>query len=334
MGYVLIGSELPGRAGCYGRRVDTSSVTGMPVRIFAWVLVVLGGLTAVSSILASVFGAQAILLAVGSAIFTGAALLWASKLQAEENRSWRDELLRREQQKALERQQHQEELERQQELRRQRSIREGLDRDCADLLRRAEGAVKVIVASDARAEDLLDPPVDEELLRENVEAVLTACIKITDLRAKQREIIARSSPRSEEPRLGDLLDSFFGGRSRTNPSEDPLGPETAAVLRPQQQALAMVLRSVTSRVENLEHYASSVKAVDATNRDFNGAQQAERLNESVRDLLANTVRDELAAEELKRLTERTAAAEQAFRDSIHEANLAAETLALPDDKGP
>jgi len=104
---------------------------------------------------------------------------------------------------------------------------------------------------------------------------------------------------------------------------------TEAVLGPQREALAMVLRSVTSRVENLEHYASSVKAVDRTYRDWLGAQKAERLNDSVRDALAEAVRDELAVEELRRLIDRAAAAELAFRESIHEANLAGESLALP-----
>jgi hypothetical protein len=44
------------------------------------------------------------------------------------------------------------------------------------------------------------------------------------------------------------------------------------------------------------------------------------------------VRDKLAAEEFNWLTERTSMAEQAFRQSIQEANLAAETLALPDER--
>jgi hypothetical protein len=52
----------------------------------------------------------------------------------------------------------------------------------------------------------------------------------------------------------------------------------------------------------------------------------------VRDVLAEMVRDKLAAEELNRLTERTSMAEQAFRQSIQEANLAAETLALPPNR--
>jgi len=94
----------------------------------------------------------------------------------------------------------------------------------------------------------------------------------------------------------------------------------------------MVLSSMAVRVENLEHYASSVKKVDATYRDWIGSQEAGRLNDPVRDVLAEMVRDKLAAEEFNRLTERTSMAEHAFRQSIQEANLAAEILALPDEK--
>ena len=78
--------------------------------------------------------------------------------------------------------------------------------------------------------------------------------------------------------------------------------------------------------------AERLIGVDATHWDWIGAQHAEGLNESVRDLLANTVKDELAIEELRMLTERTAQAREALQESVREANLAAETLALPDDK--
>jgi flagellar biosynthesis chaperone FliJ len=177
------------------------------------------------------------------------------------------------------------------------------DRDYAELLRRSEEAVGAILASDAHTQNLVDPPVDVELLRENVQAISEVLQQITDLRGQQRSIAA------------DMSD-----------------PMTAAVLESQQQVLAMALQSVTSRVEKLENYASVVKQVDETYRDWIGVQQAERLNESFRDMLAETVRDELAVEELKRLTETTTAAEQAFRHSIQEANLAAEAFAPPDQK--
>jgi hypothetical protein len=273
----------------------------------AWFFVVLIGLTAVSSILASVLGAQAILLAVVSTIFTGGAGFWAGKLQAREHA------------RALERQQAADrQRRRKQEEYRQWSIRQGLDHDCAELLRRAEVAVKAIVESDARASDLLDPPVDEKLLRDCVQRILLAGAKITDLRARQRAIAIKSLPKSEQP------------ARRYERDERTPGPMTGAVLEPQQQALAMVLSSMTSHAEKLERYSSSIKKVDATYRDWVGSQEAGLLNEPVRDVLAEMVRDTLAAEELNRLAERTSLAEQAFRQSIQEACLAAETLALPE----
>jgi hypothetical protein len=301
----------------------------------AWFVVVLVGLTAVSSILASILGAQAILLAAVSSIFTGGAVFGAAKLQGRENRKRRATWLAREQDMELERQRRQQQLERQQELQRQWSIKKGLDLDCAELLRRAEVAVKCILESDARAENLLDPPVDEKLLRDGVERVLSAGARITDLRDKQRSITVRSLPKSEQVGLAEGLGTASGkGSSRRHELQERTpGPMTGAVLEPQQQALAMVLSSMTSRVENLEHYASSVQKVDATYRDWIGSQEAARLNDPVRDVLAEMVKDKLAAEEFNRLTERTSMAEQAFRQSVQEANLAAETLALPGKKG-
>lgn len=196
------------------------------------------------------------------------------------------------------------EREHQRELDRQYSIRRVLDARCGEILRRAEAAVDAILTSTARAQDLLDPPVDERLLGEHVEAILATLERVANLQAKHRSIEGRQA-----------------------------GPMTAAVLKPQQEALAIVLQAAESRMLNLERYASSVKAVDRTYWDFIGAQKAERLNEPVRNLLADTVRDQLAIEELNRLTERAAMAEQAFYYSCQQANLAAEILALPNDEG-
>jgi hypothetical protein len=318
-----------------GFRVNTSSIARTPMNRVAWFVVLLLGLTAVSSILSSILGAQAILLAVLSSALTGAAVFGATKLQVRENRKRRAIWLEREQALELERQRRQQERERQQELQRQWAIKQGLDRDCAELLRRAEAAVKDILESDARAEDLLDPPVDEKVLRDGVHRVLSAGAKITDLRDKQRSIAVRSLPKSEQVDRAEGRGNPPGRAPSGRGAEQRApGPMTGAVLEPQQQALAMVLSSMTSRVENLEHYASSVRKVDAAYRDLIGSQEAERLNDPVRDVLAEMVRDKLAAEEFNRLTERTSMAEQAFRQSIQEANLAGETLALPGANDP
>jgi hypothetical protein len=358
----------------------------------AWVIVVLGGLTVVISILASAFGASAVLapvvlLAVGSTSFAIVVALGAVELQARQRRKQIAERDQRQKQEQLERQK-QEQLERQKES--------ALDRDCADLLRRAKTAVEAILASDACTDDWIRPPVDKKLLRDNVQAILATGRQITDLRAELKSIMARSSPKSGVPtvpcptcngkgRLGRRLvhgvpssgrklsglprptgaslrrrpvaqepgrvrdPGPWQGVQRPGPGDDDPcpdcsgsgrvsdlqpGPMTADGIKQYEKALAIALESVTSRVENLERYASTVKGAETTYKDWTGAQEVERLKERFLDLLANTARDEHAVEELKRLTERTTAAEQAFRDSVQEANLAAETLALPDEKGP
>jgi hypothetical protein len=275
--------------------------------------------------LASIFGAHAILLAVISTIFTIAAASGASELPAMQDRMRRAELRRKQQREELAR--------RQQPVKPQRHVE--LEWDCFNLSRRAGKAEETILASVARAENLLDQPIDEKLLRENVLAVLNRGIRITDLRAKQRAITGEKKPSGSMQHVGYSFGDLYIEATLWSKAGEEIqpGPQTAAVLEPQKQALAMMLRSMTSRVENLERYASSIKAVDATYRDWIGAQQAERLNQVFRDELAETMRDKLAAEELKTLSERAAMAEQAFHDSIDEANLAAEILALPADGG-
>jgi hypothetical protein len=337
----------------------------------AWVVVVLGGLTAVSSILASVFGAPVILLAVWSTIFTIAAALGIVKVQAGQRRKQIAERDQRQKQEQLERRK-QEQLERQKES--------TLDQDCADLLRRAKAAVDAILASDACTHDLIHPPVDKNLLRDHVQAILVAGREITDLRAEHNLIIGscptchgtgrlgrqrihrapeqnrsggrepwRSRGRDPRARQGmqrpwpppspvakpsppsdDAPCPHCSGSGRTGDAQT--GPMTADVIKPQKQADAIVLESVTSSLLNLERYASWMKKVDVTYRDWIGAQKAERLNERYRNLLAKTAADKLAAEEFNRLAKRAAEAERAFRQSVHEANLAAEILALPNDE--
>jgi len=213
---------------------------------------------------------------------------------------------------------------------RQRSMRQRLSPDFAEILRRAETAVETILASTARAEDLLDPPVDENLLREHVQAILAVGQRVADLQAAQGSIETMVLSKSVRPRL---TRGAVEGRRSEKDSDVPLGPMTAEILKPQQQALKRVSEAAQKRMLNLEHYASAVSEVDAAYWDFIGAQEAARLNEQVLDLLANTVRDELAVEELTRLTERASVAERTFRYSVREAGLAAENLLLLDGEG-
>ncbi len=305
---------------------------------FVWVLALLVGLTAVSSILAAIFGEHTILLAIGSSIFTPILALWATDSKDRYQRKVRSEVEKRQRHEQLERQQS-EQLER-------RKV-STLDQDCGALLQKAKIAEKEIIASDACNRNLINPPVDKQLLKDNVQAVFGQCREITDLRAEHRSIVQNSSRNCTEcggaGTVTRQTNSFIGftatsttcrackgtGLSSVNATA---GPMTDAVIKPQQKALEMALESVRSRVVNLEYYASTVKAVDVAYKDWIGAQKAEQLNARFRELVIKTVEDELAVKELTRLTQATGAAEQAFRHSVQEANLAAETLALPNEK--
>ena len=274
----------------------------MSLEGFARVVEVLAGLTAVGSILATIFGASAILLVVGSTTITIAGAYGVHRSKAMRRRM-----------SLAEQQRTQEQLERMKQQQLQLRKEQTLDSDCADLLRRARVAVEAILASDACTHELIQPPIDRALLRDNVQAISDAGREITDLRNEHNSIIRASS--SERTDQGNYL----------------AGPITSAVIRPQRQAIALALVHAKSRIENLERYASTVRTVDITYKDWIGAQKAERLNDRVRDLYARTAADELAVQELNRLAERTAAAERAFHASIREANTVAEILALPDD---
>jgi hypothetical protein len=270
----------------------------------ARVAVILGGLTSLGSILASIFGAKAILLAVGSTIFTVIAARGTVRFQARQDDMRTVEALR------------QERLERQQEAKRSLD-RAKLDRDCAELLRRAEAAVRTVLASDARAENLLNHLVDENALRDCVQAIADLAFEVTDLRAELRSISAQSLPEPGSRPDGDM----------------PAGPLTADAIKPGQRAILIALESAEERLLKLEHYALSVSRVDAMHRDWIGTQKAERLNSRFREIVAKTAADELAAKEFERLTENAAEAARSFRMSVQEANLAGEILALPDAKG-
>jgi hypothetical protein len=274
----------------------------------ACVLVVLGGLTSLSAILASVLGAHAILLATGSTICTiVAARAVAGVHDGKEDRR-KVEAFR------LERMEHQ------QDARRDRD-KAGLDPECAELLQKAEAAVRSILASDARAEGLLNYLVDEDALTDSVEAISALAFDITGLRAELRSISAESLP---------------GGTSRPDLPKEPLpvpaGPMTADAIKPGWQAIAIALESARSRLHRLERYALSVSKVDAAYRDWTGTQRAEGLHPRFREIVAKTAADELAVRELDRLTEKAAEAERGFRQSVEEAELAGGTLALPDDE--
>ena len=177
-----------------------------------------------------------------------------------------------------------------------------LDTSSQRLLLRAQRAISTVLQSGVYAEDLLDQAAGEMVLRRHEWEIAVTLRDITNLRA---ELTSQSS-------VGEP------------------GPMTAAVLDSHGRALALAEQATTSRVSALESYAAQVQVADAAQRDWQNAMKLSGLNEKYLDLVARTAADEHALAEITGLTEQAATAVEVFRDSLHEAILAAQPLVLPD----
>jgi hypothetical protein len=178
---------------------------------------------------------------------------------------------------------------------------ESLDETCRALLRRAQGAIGIILGSHVRTAGLLGNPVDDTLLRQHEWEIADKLREITRLRA--------------------LL--------ATNTLGTPPGPMTADVLRAHQRAIELAQQGTTSRILALERYASQIIAADDAERDWQQATRLSRLNDKYLDLVARTASDDHAADEIENLTEQLATAARTRNDRLHDADLAASALVLP-----
>jgi hypothetical protein len=107
------------------------------------------------------------------------------------------------------------------------------------------------------------------------------------------------------------------------------GPMTDKVLKSQQRALAAATDATASRIKALERYAAELEMADAAERDWKAAMKASGRNDQYLDLIARTMADEYAVNEMKGLTEDVAAAAQALNEHLYQASLAAQDLVLP-----
>jgi hypothetical protein len=175
-----------------------------------------------------------------------------------------------------------------------------LDVPSRHLLIRAQRAIRSVLSSQVYAASLHSTP-DETVLRQHEWDIAVALRDISELRAEQA-----STPAATRP-----------------------GPMTAAVLDSHQRALALAWEATASRTSALERYAGQVMAADAAQRDWEEAVRASGRNDKYLDLVARTAADEHAIAEISALTQQAAAAAQAFQDTLANATLAAEALALP-----
>jgi len=108
---------------------------------------------------------------------------------------------------------------------------------------------------------------------------------------------------------------------------------TSKVLSGQQRAVELAQHATTARVAALESYASQIRDADDAERDWQQAATLSRRNDTYLDLVASTAADDWAAGELAALTEQLTAAAQARRERLHDVDLAAGVLILPQAPG-
>jgi hypothetical protein len=103
---------------------------------------------------------------------------------------------------------------------------------------------------------------------------------------------------------------------------------TAVVLLSQNRAISMARDATTARVLSLELLAAHVAVAEAARRDWETAHLLAAQNDRYLDLVARTAADQHATVEIEGLAEHAAEAAQALRETLQQATLAAEALAL------
>src|SRR5580692_1971161 len=172
--------------------------------------------------------------------------------------------------------------------------------ECRKLLHRAQRAIAVIVTSGLYAREL-HGTVEEPVLRQHEWDIAVSLREITEL-------------------LLDLVSSAGGGTA---------GPMTATVLLSQNRAISIARDATTARVLALELLAAHVAVAEAARRDWETAHLLAAQNDRYLDLVARTAADQHATVEIEGLAEHAAQATHALRETLQQATLAAEALALP-----
>ncbi|HEY0935463.1 MAG TPA: hypothetical protein VGD91_17175 [Trebonia sp.] len=175
-----------------------------------------------------------------------------------------------------------------------------LELGCLQLLRRAQRAVRTIVTSGVYTRDL-HGTLERAVLRQHEWDIAVALREITEL-------------------LLDLVSAS---------GEGTVGPMTATVLVSQNRAITIARDATAARVLSLELLAAHVAAAEAARRDWETAHRMAANNDKYLDLVARTTAGQHAAAEITGMTERAAEAVRAVRETLQQATLAAEALALP-----
>ena len=109
---------------------------------------------------------------------------------------------------------------------------------------------------------------------------------------------------------------------------------TTSILVSQNRAITIARNATTTRVLALELLAAQVAAAEAARRDWETSHRMAARNDKYIDLVARTAADQLATAEITDLAGQAGEAAQAFRETLQQATLTAEALALPEPRQP
>jgi hypothetical protein len=174
---------------------------------------------------------------------------------------------------------------------------EDLDYPCQVLLRRAQAAADAVLGSQVHRAGFIDTADNRVTLPEEVWQIAQRLAKLSAMHAEHRKLVPRELP-------SNLQDAF----------------------KPYSTALDAAWTSLSKRVRNLEKYAKQVLKADKV---FHAHQRLEVLAARTPDyqqLVAETVRDDLARAHIKELAEQASQVRKLFEESILEARQAAGEL--------
>lgn len=175
---------------------------------------------------------------------------------------------------------------------------EEFDEPAQRLLERTQAAVETVLESEVHKEGLLDAVDNSVTLPQQEWEIAQVLARQSKLRAEQREIL---EPGAE--------------------------PEVHAALRPLQDKLDFSVQALTRRVEALEHYAERTQAADRAFRAHRQLEEIAARAGAYDELVADTVRDELAVPAIHRLAEQSEELTRTFRSRLEEAADAGTELA-------
>ncbi|MDX3102188.1 hypothetical protein [Nonomuraea angiospora] len=174
---------------------------------------------------------------------------------------------------------------------------EDLDYPCQRLLRRAQNAVEAIMASRVHRDGLIDTIDNRVSLPEEVWQIAQRLRKLSAMHAEHGKLVPRELPPGME-------DAF----------------------KPYTTALDAAWTSLSHRVRHLEKYAKQVVKADKVYHAHRRLEALAAKTPEYQQLIADTVRDEMAHERIRELADQAAHVRKLFEESIAQARLAAGEL--------